>query len=56
MFGESPDIHTETVSYTANGTTLKGYLAYNKALAPNGRRSLLCTNGEDSTDTVRSTR
>ena len=30
MSGESANIHTETISYTANGTTLKGYLAYNK--------------------------
>ena len=28
MSGESANIHTETVSYPANGTTLKGYLAY----------------------------
>ena len=30
MSGQSANIHTETVSYTANGTTLKGYLAYDE--------------------------
>ena len=28
MTGDSANIHTETVSYAANGTALKGYLAY----------------------------
>ena len=28
MSGQSANIHTETVSYTANGAALKGYLAY----------------------------
>lgn len=30
MSGQGANIHTETVSYTANGTTLKGYLAYDE--------------------------
>lgn len=30
MSSESANIHTETVSYTANATSLKGYLAYDE--------------------------
>ena len=30
MSGQGANIHTETISYTANGTTLKGYLAYDE--------------------------
>jgi dienelactone hydrolase len=31
MSGQSANIHTETVSYTASGTTLRGYLAYDES-------------------------
>lgn len=30
MSGQGANMHTETISYTANGTTLKGYLAYDQ--------------------------
>ena len=30
MSGQGANIHTETISYTANGTTFKGYLAYDQ--------------------------